>query len=189
MKRQQFKLCTLLCRFTKGVGWRIAKIVPTLDSNIKVVADNDEKYLSIPSSVAMRRGQFCNPAEIALDHITGGKRRSISARFPLVISHRTFTAFMNKYRSGCYGSLKLGLAFYHIFNLYDHDQSKLDYVWCKDSDRAITAIKSFTRFIGDDENAFDSYKGSIGSWPNVHSCVLRRHSSGIGDCHYRQPSV
>lgn len=189
MKRQHFKLCTLLCQFTKGVGWRIAKIVPTLDSNIKVVTDSDEKYLSIPSSVDTRRGQFCNPAEIALDHVTGGRRCSVSSRYPLVVSHRSFTAFMNNYRAGLYGNLRLGLAFYHIFNLYDHEQSKLDNVWSKDSALALRAIKSFTRFIGDDEGTFDSQQGSIGYRSNVHSTVPCVRSSRIGDCHNRQRSV
>ena len=152
-------MCTLLCRFT-NVGWRIVRVLPDLDSKIKVVKEDDTKYLSIPSSIDMRRGQFCNPAQIALDHVTGGRRRTSDRKFPLVITHRAFSRFMADYRNGVYGDLRLGLAFYHVFNLYDYEQSSLRHVWQRDSSEALRTIKSFTRFIGDDEDKFDSYRGS-----------------------------
>lgn len=173
VKRQHFKLCTLLCRFTKNTGWRIARVVPKLDSKIRVVQEDDTKYLSIPSSVDMRRGQFCNPANIALDHVSGGKRRTSDRKFPLVISHRAFSRFMTDYRKGVYGDLRLGLAFYHVFNLYDHDQSQLGHIWQRDSSEALRTIKSFTRFVGDNEDKFDSYFESIGRGRNLHSSVVR----------------
>lgn len=56
----------ILCSFTRGRGWRVVSILQGPISFITVVRRYGVKMLVVPAAVVPRRGQFCDPAKLAL---------------------------------------------------------------------------------------------------------------------------
>ncbi len=54
---------TVLCSFTPTAGWRVKQILTIRTTSISVVERNGVKYLSMPITGKVKRGQFCNPVK------------------------------------------------------------------------------------------------------------------------------